>query len=332
MNLFNNIFKFIDNTKIKTHLMPILFVSDIPTTYLNIIDYNIFCIRLFIHSYNDTLLLIMKMYNLSKIVAMSFLIKYTDLINLYILDKNILFDILKRNLEIINLIHNNTLCRYNICSIDLDILNYCIQKEKIFFLNFLKIKEKNKLLSSIAHENNSNRIDILYSFLFKNINIQSINNSDINYDDRSELFRLIKHLKFKCGINEIPHFTVNNTKIIDTDTSELLIYLLINIHIDIYRSKSQMVICSKSIKNLIIDTFKNSDFNNCIKRTCFIDPNNYINIYNILEFICHSHSKFIHIIIDEDIYSEFIEKVIDILKSIKKEYILYNLIKFNFNY
>lgn len=327
MNLLNNIFKFIDNTKIKTHLMPILFVSDIPNTYLNVIDYNIFCIRLFQHNYNDALLLIMKMYNLSKIVAMSFLIKYTDLINLYILDKNILFDILKRNLEIINLIHNNTVCRYNICSIDLDILSSYIKKEKVFFLNFLKIKEKKQLLSSITHENSSNRVDILYSFLFKNINIHNINSSDINYDDRSELFRLIKYLKFKCGINEIPNFTVNNTKIIDTNISELLIYLLINIHIDIYRSKSQMIICSKSIKNLIIDTFQNSDFNNCIKRACFIEPDNYANFYNILEFICYSHSKFIHIIIDNEIYSEFIENIIDILKSIKKEYILYNLIK-----
>lgn len=330
MNLFNQIFKFINQLNISTHIMPILFVSDIPNIYLNSTEYNIFCIRLFNNTYNNTIILLKNKYNLSNKILTNLVIKYTDLINIYILDKEIITYILKRNKKIINQIYQHIDNTYVINNLDNEILNSDSKfQEKIFFSKFLYIKDKYSILSSIAHKNDANKIDIINSFIIKTP--ITIATPQISYEDRHELFRLIKHFSFKCKQDNIQNFIINKSSIIKTSNEELLIFLIINIHLDIYISKNQMIICSKKIKELISKNFQYSEFHTGFKRIMFIEINHYPSVYKVIEFINYSKSKFIHIVLD-DIYNlEFVKNILKILNFINMEFVLYNLLDININ-
>lgn len=324
MNLFNRIFKYIDDLNIKTHIMPVFFISDIPNIYFNSIEYNIFCIRLFSHSYSNTFNIVKSTYNLPDILSRAFVIKYTDLINLYVLDKTIIKYILNRNIEIINLINKNSVCTYNICNIDLTILkNLKLNKDQIFFSEFLKTNDKISVVSSITNENNSLKTDTVYSFLSKSFN--KICKTEIGYENRNELFRLIKCFKFQYNPDNISHLIINKSSILNINIKELLAFLLVNIHLDVYTSKNQVIICSKDIEDLITKNFKYSDFHNSFKRIVFIQIFNYTEIYKLLEFLTYSVSRFVHIVLDNSCHVEFVNKILEILKYSNREFIIYNL-------
>lgn len=331
MNLFNSIFRYIDELNIKTHLMPLLFISDIPSIYFNSIEYNVFCIRLFSHNYSNTCAIIKNTYSLPDVLIKSFVIKYTDLINIYVLNKLIILYLLNRNMEIINIIHKNSVSTYNICKIDLSILKKLnIYKEKLFFSEFLQIKDKLSLASSLSHENDALKIDTIYSFLSKTFT--KIYNSEIGYENRSELFRLIKCFKFKYSPDSISNLIITKSSVLNIQLTELLVFLLVNIHLDIYTSKSQLIICSRDIEDLIIQNFRYSDFHNSFKRIIFIKIDNYTEIYKLLEFLTHSVSKFIHIVLDSSYHIEFVNKILEILKYSNREFIVYNLSNEDFSF
>lgn len=331
MNLFNEIFRYISLLNIKVNIMPLLYVCNIPKTYINNLEYDIFSVRLFIYNYRNTNKIVQNMYNVAEYISQALVINYTDLINLYVLNREILEYILRRNIEIVHFIYNRKINHLNICNIDIDILsNHKFHyKELVFFSNFLNENNKLQLITSLAHNNDSSKIDNIYSFLNHKFIDNNNNSYSISYENKSELHRLVKHYNFNYVINKIDEYIVSNSKVINTDEYDVLVFLLINIHLNMYTSKNNIIICSEDIRQLITNKLSYSSFNNYLKRTLFVISNNYTEIYKLTEFLSYSNSQFIHIVFNNKDQLEFLKIILSISRYNNREFIVYNLTDIN---